>query len=159
MRRAVDQLIELIQFAGVAVAFVGVVVTVVRAAVTSLSGNRSRITDVGLDLARIVLVGIDLMLVSAILQVAVAVDEVSFTRLGTVLGLRIGLTLLIAFEDAFRADTVKSSARDPWTRKALGWGPRPATADPRPAAADRRPATPERLTGNVWTDRARLGRD
>jgi len=159
MRRAVDQLIELIQFAGVAVAFVGVLVTVVRAAVTSLSGNRSRITDVGLDLARIVLVGIDLMLVSAILQVAVAVDEVSFTRLGTILGLRIGLTLLIAFEDAFRADTLKGSARDTWTRKALGWGPRPATAERRPATAARPPATSERLTGNVWTDRARLGRD
>src|SRR5688500_7635193 len=159
MRRAVDQLIELIQFAGVAVAFVGVLVTVVRAAVTSLSGNRSRITDVGLDLARIVLVGIDLMLVSAILQVAVAVDEVSFTRLGTILGLRIGLTLLIAFEDAFRAATLKGSARDTWRRKALGGGPRPATAERRPATAARPPATSERLTGNVWTDRARLGRD
>lgn len=159
MRRAVDQLIEVIQFAGVAVAFVGVVVTVVRAAVTSLSGNRSRITDVGLDLARIVLVGIDLMLVSAILQVAVAVDEVSFTRLGTVLGLRIGLTLLIAFEDAFRADNLKSSAGSTWTRKALGWGPRPAPSERRPAVAARPPATAERLTGNVWSDRARLGRD
>jgi hypothetical protein len=90
--------------------------------------------------------------------VAVAVDEVSFTRLGTILGLRIGLTLLIAFEDAFRADTLKTSARDTWTRKALGWGPRPAAAERRPTAGPR-PATSERLTGNVWTDRARLGRD
>jgi hypothetical protein len=163
MRRAVDQLIELIQFAGVAVAFVGVLVTVVRAAVTSLSGNRSRITDVGLDLARIVLLGIDLLLVSAILRVALSVDEVSFQRLATVAALRIGLTLLIAFEDAFRADAVKSSAREVWTRRALGYGPRPAAdrrtapapaAEPRPA-----PAAAERLTGNVWSDRARLGRD
>ncbi len=164
MRRAVDQLIELIQFAGVAVAFVGVVVTVVRAAVTSLSGNRSRITDVGLDLARIVLLGIDLLLVSAILRVALSVDEVSFQRLATVAALRIGLTLLIAFEDAFRADAVKSSAREVWTRRALGYGPGPA-AERRPAtpAADRNPApaaaAAQRLTGNVWTDRARLGRD
>ncbi len=164
MRRAVDQLIELIQFAGVAVAFVGVIVTVVRAAVTSLSGNRSRITDVGLDLARIVLLGIDLLLVSAILRVALSVDEVSFQRLATVAALRIGLTLLIAFEDAFRADAVKSSAREVWTRRALGYGPRPA-AERRPAtpAADRNPApaaaAAQRLTGNVWTDRARLGRD
>jgi len=167
MRRTVEQLIALIQFAGVAVAFVGVVVTVVRAAVTSLSGNRSRITDVGLDLARIVLVGIDLLLVAAIFEVAVAINEVSFTRLATVAGLRVGLTLLIAFEDAFRADAVKSSAREVWTRRALGYGPRPAVPRrpaPTPAAApaaERRPApaAAERLTGNVWTDRARLGRD
>jgi Protein of unknown function (DUF1622) len=166
MRRAVDQLIELIQFAGVAVAFVGVLVTVVRAAVTSLSGNRGRITDVGLDLARIVLLGIDLLLVSAILRVALSVDEVSFQRLATVAALRIGLTLLIAFEDAFRADAVKSSARGIWNRRALGYGPRPG-ADRRPAApaAERKPApapaaaAAERLTGNVWADRARLGRD
>jgi hypothetical protein len=172
MRRAVDQLIELIQFAGVAVAFVGVIVTVVRAGVTSLSGNRSRITDVGLDLARIVLLGIDLLLVSAILRVALSVDEVSFQRLATVAALRIGLTLLIAFEDAFRADTVKSSPREAWTRRALGYGPRPTTdrraaapsvaeRRPAPAATERRaaPAAAERLTGNVWPDRARLGRD
>lgn len=172
MRRAVDQLIELIQFAGVAVAFVGVIVTVVRAGVTSLSGNRSRITDVGLDLARIVLLGIDLLLVSAILRVALSVDEASFQRLATVAALRVGLTLLIAFEDAFRADAVKGSVREVWTRRALGYGPRPAadrrvpaaaaTGERRPAAAAERrpaPAAAERLTGNVWTDRARLGRD
>src|SRR5918999_6043991 len=106
MRRAVDQLIELIQFAGVAVAFVGVVVTVVRAAMASLAaGRKSRITDIGLDLARTVLVALDLLLVAAILAVAMAANEMTFTRLATVAGLRIGLTLLIAFEDAYRIDT------------------------------------------------------
>jgi hypothetical protein len=125
MRRAVDQLIELIQFAGVAVAFVGVVVTVVRAAMASLaSGRRNRITDIGFDLA----------------------------RLATVAGLRIGLTLLIAFEDAYRTDTAgrPGSAARPW---AGGLG---RARDPRPnpsvVAADR-PAE------NLWPDRARLGRD
>jgi hypothetical protein len=153
MRRAVDQLIELIQFAGVAVAFVGVVVTVVRAAMASLaSGRRNRITDIGFDLARTVLVALDLLLVAAILEVAIVVNEVTLTRLATVAGLRIGLTLLIAFEDAYRTDTAgrPGSAARPW---AGGLG---RARDPRPnpsvVAADR-PAE------NLWPDRARLGRD
>jgi uncharacterized membrane protein len=154
MRRAVDQLIELIQFAGVAVAFVGVVVTVVRAALASLAvGRRSRITDIGLDLARTVLVALDLLLVAAILEVAMAVNEVTLTRLATVAGLRVGLTLLIAFEDAYQTDTAgrpRSAGRPSWTR---GLG---RARDPRPnpsvVAADR-PGE------NVWADRARLGRD
>src|SRR5688572_10619908 len=119
MRRAVDQLIVLIQFAGVAVAFVGVVVTVVRAAMASLAaGRRTRITDIGLDLARTVLVALDLLLVAAILEVAMAVNEVTFTRLATVAGLRIGLTLLIVFEDTYRTDTAgrPGSAARPWTK-------------------------------------------
>ena len=151
MRRAVDQLIELIHFAGVAVAFVGVVVTVVRAAVASLSGSRSRrISAIGLDLARTVLVGIDLLLVGAILEVAIAVDEVSFTRLATVAGLRIGLTLLIAFEDAFRADSAERvGGPRPWSR-ALGRARE--TRTPTRVVA-------ERPDENLWPDRARLGRD
>jgi uncharacterized membrane protein len=135
VRDAVDQLIEFIRFAGVGVAFVGVVVTVVRAAVASLSPGRSkRMTDVGLDLARIVLVAIDLMLVAAILEVAIDANEVTLTRLGVVAGLRVGLTLLLAFEDAYRADT-SSPVR-----------PRALTAKPK------------RPVQNVWPDRARLGR-
>ncbi|HEV3362824.1 MAG TPA: hypothetical protein VG795_01565, partial [Acidimicrobiia bacterium] len=129
------------------------VVTVVRAAMASLSGGRrNRITDVGLDLARTVLVALDLLLVAAILAVAMAANEVTFTRLATVAGLRIGLTLLISFEDAYRTDTAgrpDSSSRH-WT-KGLG-----RARDPRPApsvvAADRR-------SENIWPDRARLGRD
>jgi hypothetical protein len=154
MRRAVDQLIELIQFAGVAVAFVGVVVTVVRAALASLAGGRrTRITDIGLDLARTVLVALDLLLVGAILEVAMAVNEVTFTRLATVAGLRIGLTLLIAFEDAYRTDTADRpgvAGRPSWP-KGLGRA-RDPRANPSVVAADR-PAE------NVWADRARLGRD
>lgn len=153
MRRAADQLIELIQFAGVAVAFVGVAVTVVRAALASLAAGRStRITDIGLDLARIVLVALDLLLVGAILEVAMAVDEVTLTRLATVAGLRIGLTLLIAFEDAYRTDTAesRSSVGRQWT-KGLG------------RARDTRRTTSvveaDQRAENVWADRARLGRD
>jgi hypothetical protein len=152
MRRAVDQLIELIQFAGVAVAFVGVVVTVVRAALASLAGGRgSRITDIGLDLARTVLVALDLLLVAAILEVAMAANEVTFTRLATVAGLRIGLTLLIAFEDTYRTDTAgrPGGLARPWT-KGLGQARDPR---PRPSVVSDRPAE------NVWPDRARLGRD
>jgi uncharacterized membrane protein len=154
MRRAVDQLIELIQFAGVAVAFVGVVVTVVRAALASLAaGRRTRITDIGLDLARTVLVALDLLLVAAILEVAMAVNEVTFTRLATVAGLRIGLTLLIAFEDAYRTDTADrrgSAARPSWA-KGLG-----RARDPRPGPSV---VTADRPAESVWADRARLGRD
>jgi hypothetical protein len=153
MRRAVDQLIELIQFAGVAVAFVGVVVTVVRAALASLAaGRRTRITDIGLDLARTVLVALDLLLVGAILEVALAVNEVIFTRLATVAGLRVGLTLLIAFEEAYRTDTANrpGSAGRSWAR---GLG---RARDPRPNTSVVAADSPAE---NVWPDRARLGRD
>ncbi|MEW6472221.1 MAG: hypothetical protein AB1679_08115 [Actinomycetota bacterium] len=153
MRRAVDQLIELIRFAGVAVAFVGVVVTVVRAAMASLSPGRSRrLAEVGLDLARIVLVAIDLMLVSAILEVAINANEVTFTRLATVAGLRIGLTLLLAIEDAFRADT----GRNATGAGSRSWPGIPRRRDSRTSA---RLAPVERPAENVWPDRARLGRD
>jgi uncharacterized membrane protein len=152
MEQAVDRLIELIRFAGVAVAFVGVVVTVVRAALASLSSGRSRrITDIGLDLARIVLVAIDLMLVSAILEVAIVANEATLTRLGTVAALRIGLTLLLAFEDAYRADTAGTPAPRP-----RSWPGIPRRRDPRSAA---RLMPAERPAENVWADRARLGRD
>jgi uncharacterized membrane protein len=153
MEQAVDRLIELIRFAGVAVAFVGVVVTVVRAAVASLSSGRSRrITDIGLDLARIVLVAIDLMLVSAILEVAIVANEATLTRLGTVAALRIGLTLLLAFEDAYRADTLDTAAPG----RSRSWPGIPRRRDPRTAA---RLVPAERPAQNVWADRARLGRD
>ena len=156
MRHAVDQVIQLIQFAGVAVAFVGVIVTVIRAAVASLApGRRNRITDVGLDLARIVLVGLDLLLVAAILQVAMLANEITLTQLATVAGLRIGLTLLISFEDAYRTDTASSGRsgldlRGAWP-KGLG---RARDQRPRPDVVGER-HVPE----NVWADRARLGRD
>jgi hypothetical protein len=167
MREAVDQLIELIRFAGVVVAFVGVVVTVVRAAIGSLAPGRGRkVTEAGLDLARIVLVAIDLMLVSAILEVAIAANEVTFTRLAVVAGLRVGLTLLLAFEDAFRADT---DARPSGAGERLrSWPGMPARRDPRtagrgrilPAQAERRAESrTEQPAENVWPDRARLGRD
>jgi hypothetical protein len=153
MRRAVDQLIELIRFAGVAVAFVGVVVTVVRAALASVAGDRRRrITEIGLDLARIVLVAIDLLLVSAILEVALAANEVTFTRLATVAGLRVGLTLLIAFEDAFRADTAGHPAG-----RSGSWGT--ALGRRRDPRSGGRLMPAERPAENVWPDRARLGRD
>jgi hypothetical protein len=153
MRRAVDQLIELIRFAGVAVAFVGVVVTVVRAALASMSIERSkRLTEVGLYLARIVIVAIDLMLVSAILEVAINANEVTFTRLATMAGLRIGLTLLLAFEDAFRADT----AGDVGGGSARSWPGVPRRRDPRSGG---RLMPSERPVENVWPARARLGRD
>jgi len=154
MYRAVEQLIELIRFAGVAVAFVGVVVTVVRAALAALAGaRRNRLTDIGLDLARIVLVALDLLLVGAILEVAMAANEVTFTRLATVAGLRIGLTLLISFEDAYRTDTAgrprSSIGSPPWPR---GLG---RARDPRPGPS----VVTEQPAQNVWPDRARLGRD
>jgi uncharacterized membrane protein len=153
MRHAVDQLIELIQFAGVAVAFVGVVVTVVRAALASLAaGRRTRVTDIGLDLARIVLVALDLLLVAAILEVAMAANEVTFTRLATVAGLRVGLTLLVAFEDAYRTDTAgrPGLAGRPWPK---GLGRARDTRRAKPAVVADRPGE------NLWADRARLGRD
>jgi len=154
MRRAVDQVIELIQFAGVAVAFVGVVVTVLRTAVASLSVGRSRrMTDVGLDLARIVLIGIDLLLVAAILEVAISANEVTFRNLATVAGLRIGLTLLIAFEDAFRADTTATRADT-----ARSWS-KALSGRPRDRRTTGRLLPTERPAENVWADRARLGRD
>jgi len=152
MRHAVDQLIELIQFAGVAVAFVGVVVTVVRAALASLAvGRRARVTDIGLDLARIVLVALDLLLVAAILEVAMAATEVTFTRLGTVAGLRIGLTLLVAFESAYRTDTAERPGLTgrPWP-KGLG---RARDTRSKPSVVAEHPGE------NLWPDRARLGRD
>ena len=153
MHRAVDQLIEWIQFAGVAMAFVGVVVTVVRAALASLAGGRrTRITDVGLDLARTVLVALDLLLVAAILEVAMAANEVTFTRLATVAGLRIGLTMLIVFEDTYRTDTAeRRNLTDRSWPKGLGRA-RDTRAKPS-VVGDDSPAE------NVWADRARLGRD
>jgi len=182
MRRSVDSLIELIQFAGVAVAFVGGVVTVVRVGLASLAGDRSRrMTTISLDLARTVLIGLDLLLVSAALEVAVSTGRPDFTRLATVVGLRVGLSLLIAFELAFRADTGEDPTRSrgdalsrvapPWEvalRRRLGGSPRrrPNTEPPsrtRAHPAQAHPAVrPVRADGpgeNLWPARARLGRD
>jgi len=184
MRQSAESLIELIEFAGVAVAFLGVVVAVVRAAMASLVGDRSRrMTTISLDLARTVLIGLDLLLVSAALDVAVTVTRPDFTRLATVAGLRIGLTLLVSFELAFRAGTGQDGGADlrarsapPWEmalRRRLGAGTfgagsprrRPDTAarprnrarpaQPRPRT---RPAGAERPVENLWPERARLGR-
>jgi len=154
MDRSVNSLIGLIQFAGVAVAFIGVVVAVVRAGLASLAGDRSRhMTTISLDLARTVLIGLDLLLVAAALAVAVAAGKPNFTRLATVAGLRIGLSLLVSFELAFRADTEQDptcSRADtlarvvpPWEaalRRRFGGAPRrrPGT----PAVSERRAHPP-----------------
>jgi uncharacterized membrane protein len=179
MRRSIDFIIEAIQFAGVAVALVGVVVAVVRAALASLApARRKRLSDIALDLGRFVLMALDLMLVSAILEVAVSVRETSFTRLATVAALRVALTILLSFEVAYQADTnaaggqarsrsgprweaalrrqfgVRPAGRSddrPWTRSATHF--RRRRADARPAMANEQPGE------NVWPDRARLGRD
>ena len=181
MRRSAESLINLIEFAGVAVAFVGVAVAVVRAGVASLVGDRSRrMTTISLDLARTVLIGLDLLLVAAALDVAITVAHPDFTRLVTVGALRIGLTLLVSFELAFRADAGRERTGDlrarpapPWERairQALGDTPRrrPDTpaARPRPRHRDRpaqprprtRPAAADRPDENLWPERARLGR-
>jgi hypothetical protein len=98
-----------------------------------------------------VLVAIDLMLVSAILEVAITANEATFTRLATVAGLRIGLTLLLAFEDAYRADTAGETARS----GSRSWPGMPRKRDSRTSA---RLMPAERPADNVWPDRARLGR-
>ena len=60
MGRYVDFLIQLMQFAGVAVAAIAVLVAVVRTGLASLAGERSRqMTTISLDLARTVLIGLD----------------------------------------------------------------------------------------------------
>lgn len=77
----------------------------------------------------------------------------SGTRLATVAGLRVGLRLLIAFEDAYRIDASDHRAAGtgrPWP-KGLGRA-RDTRSSPTVVGADR-PAE------NVWADRARLGRD
>jgi uncharacterized membrane protein len=153
--RLVDTLIELIQFAGVAVAFVGVVVAVVRATAATLAGDRrGRVTEISLELARTVLVGLDLLLVAAILEAAVAAGRPAFTRLAVVAGLRIGLTLLLTIEVAYRSDTGPDRGVE---------HRRPALPPWEEAARRRlRPAPPPGPNGNVenvWGDRVHLGRD
>ncbi len=179
MGRYVDFLIQLIRFAGVVVTAAAVVVAVVRASAASLVGERSRLmTTISLYLARTVLIGLDLLIVAAALDVAIYVDRLDFLRLATVAGLRIGLTLLVSFELAFRADTapgamtgaerrrraappwetaIRRQFRTPATRRADGHpssGARPR--HPRPAS---RVVAAEQPVDNVWVDRARLGRD
>ena len=63
----------------------GTVVAVVRTGLASLAGERSRqMTTISLDLARTVLIGLDLLLVSAALEAAIYAREPDFVRLGTV---------------------------------------------------------------------------
>ena len=173
MRRSAESLIEFIQFGGVAVAFVAVAVAVGRVAVASLGGDRSRrMVTISLDLARSVLVGVDLLLVAAALEVA----------------LRIGLSLLVAFDVAFRTGTGQEEAPSrapalsgvapPWEaalRRCLREMPRRLRTvprrrpDARPASHTRarppqprlaaRPSEPDRPDENLWPARARLGRD
>jgi len=150
MGRYVDFLIQLIQFAGVAVASVAVLVAVVRVAVASLAGERSRrMTTISVDLARTVLIGLDLLLVSAALQAAISIQKADFIRLGVVAGLRVALTLLVSFELAFRADTASDPGESRW--------PRPLRR-PAPARPVTRLVSGDRPAENVWPDRARLGR-
>jgi uncharacterized membrane protein len=179
MGRYVDFLIELIRFGGVVVAAGAVVVAVVRASAASLVGERSRLmTTISLDLARTVLIGLDLLIVAAALDAAIYVDRPDFLRLATVAGLRIGLTLLVSFELAFRADTAPGTAagmerrrravppwetairrqfRTPSTRRADGHPS--SSARPRHARAVTRVVAADQPVDNVWADRARLGRD
>ena len=189
MRRSAESLIELIQFGGVAVAFVAVAVAVGRVAVASLGGDRSRrMVTISLDLARSVLVGVDLLLVAAALEVAVSTGRPDFARLATVVGLRIGLSLLVAFDVAFRTGTGQEEAPSrapalsgvapPWEaalRRCLREMPRRLRKvprrrpDARPASHTRarppqprlaaRPSEPDRPDENLWPARARLGRD
>jgi uncharacterized membrane protein len=177
MRRAIDFLIELMQFCGVGVAFIGVVIAVVRMTLASLTGDGSkRVTTIRLDLARTVLTGIDLLLASATLQAAIVVREANFIRLAAVAGIRIALSLLISFEVAFQADTALEHAGDPRSRTAPPWGNavrrhlrtaaarRPdartkTRARPRHLRPTTRSAAAERQAQNIWADRARLGRD
>jgi len=150
MRRDVDFLIQFIQFAGVVVAAAAVLVAVVRVAVASLAGDRSRrMTTISLDLARTVLIGLDLLLVSAALDAAISVQRASFIRLGTVAGLRVALTLLVSFELAFRTDTASDPGESRW--------PRPLRR-PAPARPATRLVAADRAAENLWPDRARLGR-
>ena len=180
MSRYVDFLIQLMQFAGVAVAAIAVLVAVVRTGLASLAGERSRqMTTISLDLARTVLIGLDLLLVSAALEAAIYAREPDFVRLGTVAGLRIALTLLVSFELAFRADTgptaipgverrrraappwetaLRRRFRSPSTRRADGH-PSSSRARPRPARAGTRVVAADRPVDSLWVDRARLGRD
>jgi uncharacterized membrane protein len=180
MRRAVDFIVQLTQFAGVAVAFAGVVVAVVRTAVASLAGDRSqRFSGIRLDLARTVLLGIDVLLASAVLEVAVTVQEVSYNRLATVAALRIILSVLIAVELRYQADINGADmpagstwrAVSPWTGSLRREAPaapgrradahrRPATrVRPRHRRLDARLVSAEPPAENLWPDRARLGRD
>ncbi len=179
MGRYVDFLIEFIRFAGVAVTAVAVVVAVGRAGLASLAGERSRLmTTISLDLARTVLIGLDLLLVAAALDAAIYVDKPDFVRLATVAVLRIALTLLVSFELAFRADTAPDAtpgaerrrrAAPPWEtairRRFRSPSPRRADghpssmARPRHARAGTRVVAADRPVDGVWADRARLGRD
>jgi uncharacterized membrane protein len=179
MGRDVDFLIELIRFAGVVVTAVAVAVAVVRAGLASLADERSRLmTAISLDLARTVLIGLDLLLVAAALDAAIYVDRADFVRLATVAGLRIALTFLVSFELAFRADTapgatggverrrraappwetaIRRRLRSPSTSRADGHpSSRPRPRHARPAA---RVVSADRPVDDVWTDRARLGRN
>jgi uncharacterized membrane protein len=179
MARYVDFLIQLIRLAGVTVAAVAVLVAVLRAGLASLAGERSRMmTTISLDLARTVLIGLDLLLVAAALDAAIYVDQPDFVRLVTVAVLRIALTLLVSFELAFRTDTapgalsgaerrrraappwetaIRRRFRSPSTRRADGHPS--STARPRHARAGTRVVSADQPVENLWADRARLGRD
>ena len=146
--------------------------------IASAAAQDPAMTDIGLDLGRFVLMALDLMLVSAILEVAVSVREPSFTRLATVAALRVALTILLSFEVAYQADTggdggqARSRSAPRWEaalRRQFGVRPagrsddRPWTRSVTPVRhrrAEARPAVADQHAGeNVWRDRARLGRD
>jgi uncharacterized membrane protein len=157
MRRAVDSIVQMIQFAGVVVAFAGVVVAVVRTGVASVAGDRGeRIMSIRFDLARTVLLGIDLIFASAILEATLDPRQPNFQRLGTVAAIWFVLTVLVAFEESFRA---AAGDRRPGATR--------ATATPALKSAVRRhfrpagahPPGPRPSVENLWPARARLGRD
>jgi uncharacterized membrane protein len=179
MRRTIESIVEMIQFAGVAVAFAGVVVAVVRTGVASLAGDRGeRVMTIRFDLARTVLLGIDLILASAILAAAVDPRKPNFQRLGTVAAIWVVLSVLVAFEESFRAasgDGRPATARSrtaPALEAAVRRHFRPAGAhppEPRPwpktrarprhAGGGAAPTDDQPPVENLWPARARLGRD
>jgi uncharacterized membrane protein len=155
MRRAVDILVDLIQFAGVAVIFAGVAVAVGRATVATLTGRLSQGTaPIRLDLARTAVFGLDLLLVSSALEVAVWAREASFRQLAAVVFIRLLVSLLIAEHQEPRDEPV--TGKRPTRRRARPVAGRFSTSVSSPR---RKPARPQpRPASNLWPDRARLGR-
>jgi hypothetical protein len=129
------------------------------------------------DLARTVLLGIDLILASAILEAAVDPRKPNFQRLGTVAAIWVVLSVLVAFEESFRAATgagrpgaapSRTAALEAGVRRSFRPAgahppePRPwpkTRARPRPAAAGTDRTGDEPGVENLWAARARLGRD
>jgi uncharacterized membrane protein len=157
MRRAVDSIVQMIQFAGVVVAFAGVVVAVVRTGVANVARDRGeRVMSIRFDLARTVLLAIDLIFASAILAAAVDPRQPNFQTLGTVAAIWVVLTVLVAFEENFRAAAGGRRLEAPRSTTA----PAVESAVRRHfRSAGAHPPEPRPRVENLWPARARLGRD